>query len=144
MKKLIFIFSSLFLLSGCSNEQAATTSTPTAYTPPPITNTTPTPTGGSYYSDSSDDNEEVADEKDYSEVDGSQTVEACNDRTGDCYDLDAEISGGQVEKINFPNGGHLDLDGAELDENGQASGESYTDSEGYDGDTWSIDCSDCE
>jgi len=86
----------------------------------------------------------------YNEIDGesekpngSYTVEACNTRTGKCYDLDADISDGVVETIYFPNGGHLDLDGAELDENGYAVGESYTHSEGYDGDEWEINCCDC-
>lgn len=76
--------------------------------------------------------------------DGTYTVEACNQNTGNCYDLDADISDGTVERIYFSNGGHLDLDGAELDEDGNASGESYTVGEGYNNDTWEINCSDCE
>ncbi|MBU4338543.1 hypothetical protein KKD57_03225 [Patescibacteria group bacterium] len=76
--------------------------------------------------------------------DGTYTVEACNQSTGSCYDLDADISDGTVERIYFSNGGHLDIDGAELDEEGYASGESYTVDDGYNGDSWEINCSDCE
>lgn len=75
---------------------------------------------------------------------GTYTVEACSQNTGSCYDLDADIYDGVVDRIYFPNGGHLDLDGAELDEYYSASGESYTDSDGYDGDSWDINCYDCE
>lgn len=80
----------------------------------------------------------------YQYLGGSYTVEACNIRTGSCYDLDADIDSGQVERIYFPNGGHLDLDGAELDEDGYAVGESYTVGEGYNGDEWEVSCHDCE
>lgn len=90
------------------------------------------------------DEVDVNEELDPSRNDGSHTVEACNTRTGSCYDLDADISDGQVENIQFPNGGHLDIDGAELDEDGQSSGDSYTHTDGYDGDSWDITCEDCE
>ncbi len=76
--------------------------------------------------------------------DGIYIVEACSQDSGSCYDLDADISDGVVERIYFLNGGHLDLDGAELDENGFTSGESFTVSEGYNDDTWDINCYDCE
>ena len=80
----------------------------------------------------------------YQNLGGTYTVEACNASTGSCYDLDADIDSGSVERIYFPNGGHLDLDGAELDEDGNAIGDSYTQTEGYNGDEWEINCSDCE
>lgn len=86
---------------------------------------------------SSETNEEIE------KPDGTYTVEACNTRTGNCYDLDADISDGLVETIYFLSGGHLDLDGAELDEDGYGVGESYTHSEGYDGDEWEVNCYDC-
>lgn len=80
----------------------------------------------------------------YQNLGGTYTVEACNTRTGSCYDLNADIDEGVVERIYFPNGGHLDLDGAELDEDGYTTGESYTESEGYDGNEWEVNCYDCE
>ncbi len=71
-------------------------------------------------------------------------MEACSQDSGSCYDLDADISDGVVERIYFPNGGHLDLDGAEIDEDGYAYGESFTVGEGYNDDIWEINCYDCE
>jgi hypothetical protein len=52
--------------------------------------------------------------------------------------LDADVRDGEVATIYFPRGGHLDFDGAEIDENGNASGDSYTWEEGYNGDYWDI------
>src|SRR3989338_968368 len=43
--------------------------------------------------------------KDY--IDGTETIDACSSDSGNCYDLDADISNGQVEEIYFPNGGYL-------------------------------------
>lgn len=104
----------------------------------------PADTSSSYQSDYSStysiDDYEIEKEK----PDGTYTVEACSQNSGNCYDLDADISDGVVETIYFPNGGHLDMDGAELDEDFSASGESYTNSDGYNGDSWDITCSDCE
>ena len=109
---------------------------------------TPSPSPSQfYYPSAEEDSEYSAHDEDvnrYEELSGSYTVEACNNSTGNCYDLDADISDGQVGRIYFPNGGHLDLDGAELDEDGYASGESYTESEGYNGDEWEVNCYDCE
>jgi hypothetical protein len=141
MKKIIFVIPALFLLTGCGESSKtvdSSTLSPNFYSSSDNTN-------------SSGDQEEISDIESYNEeenkyesLDGTHTVEACNTRTGSCYDLDADISDGQVENIQFPNGGHLDLDGAELDEDGQASGESYTNTDGYDGDEWEINCEDCE
>lgn len=80
----------------------------------------------------------------YENLDSTYTIEACSSNSGNCYDLDADIEDGNVERIYFPNGGHLGLDGAELDDDGYATGESYTWSEGYNGDEWEINCYDCE
>jgi len=102
---------------------------------------------GGYPSYVSDDyiSEHEEDVEEYKEKpDGSYTVEACSQNSGNCYDLDADISDGVVERIYFSNGGHLDLDGAELDEYGSASGDSFTVGEGYNSDTWEIQCDDCE
>lgn len=53
-------------------------------------------------------------------VDGSDTVEACSSSSGNCYDLDADISNGQIEQIYFPSGGYLYFS-ADIDESGSAS-----------------------
>jgi hypothetical protein len=76
-------------------------------------------------------------------IDGTYVAEVCNDYTGSCYTLDADVSDGQVETIYFPNGGHLDMDGAELDD-GIATGEAYTWEEGYTGETWTVEIPDLE
>ncbi|MCX6793443.1 MAG: membrane lipoprotein lipid attachment site-containing protein [Candidatus Falkowbacteria bacterium] len=125
MKKIVYILPLLLILTGCSNDSGYSSS----YDDSP-----------SYSESFIDESEEL----DTTRNDGTHSVEACNNTTGDCYDLDAEISDGEVEQIQFSNGGHLDLDGATLDEDGSASGDSYTDSEGYDGDTWDVTCTDCE
>lgn len=56
--------------------------------------------------------------KDY--VDGTETIEACSSESGNCYDVDADISGGQVDEIYFPTGGYLYFS-ADIDESGYAS-----------------------
>lgn len=56
--------------------------------------------------------------KDY--VDGTETVEACSSTSGNCYDLDAEVSSGTIEQIYFTSGGYLYFS-ADIDENGNAS-----------------------
>jgi len=56
--------------------------------------------------------------KDY--VDGTETIDACSSDSGNCYDLDADISNGQVEEIYFPSGGYLYFS-ADIDESGNAS-----------------------
>lgn len=61
----------------------------------------------SVLSDSTSYEEEYEEEFDLS---GSFTVEACNQESGSCYDLDADLDGYMVNTIYFPNGGHLDFD----------------------------------
>lgn len=56
--------------------------------------------------------------KDY--VNGTETIEACSSTSGNCYDLDAEISSGTIEQIYFTSGGYLYFS-ADIDENGNAS-----------------------
>lgn len=53
-------------------------------------------------------------------LNGSETIEACSSESGNCYDLDADISDGSIEQINFPSGGYLNFS-AEFDESGSAS-----------------------
>ena len=50
-------------------------------------------------------------------VDGYEDVEACAD--SGCYTLEAYISSGYINEINFSNGGNLDFY-AEIDEDGMA------------------------
>jgi len=62
-------------------------------------------------------------------VNGTETIEACSAQSGNCYDLDADISSGAVDQIYFDNGGYLYF-GADIDSNGYASEYSYN------GDVW--------
>lgn len=122
---LLLIASSALILSGCEGENNYNS-------------------GYSSYSNSSANEDNTEEEFDPSNYDGSHTVEACNSRTGSCYDLDADIEGGEITQIQFENGGHLDIDGAELSEDFEASGDSYTNTDGYNGDSWDFTCVDCE
>lgn len=117
--------------TGCSNARSndyESSSQPPRYNPPLSSN---------YHTDE----EGPGSHEPYS---GTTTVEACSSNSGNCYELDADIEDGNVEVIHFSNGGYLHLDGAELDENGDASGESYSLKDGYNGDEWEIHCDDCE
>ncbi len=55
--------------------------------------------------------------KDY--IDGTETIEACSEESGNCYYVKADISNGIIERIYFSNGGYLDFF-AEIDEDGSA------------------------
>jgi hypothetical protein len=55
--------------------------------------------------------------KDY--LNGTETVEACSQESGNCYDLDADISHGEIETLFFSEGGHLNFS-ADLDRYGEA------------------------
>ena len=46
---------------------------------------------------------------------GTETMEACNSNTGNCYDLDIDSDGENIERINFPNGGWRDVDYSDCD-----------------------------
>jgi hypothetical protein len=95
-----------------------------------------------YISDE-DEETQINEQNLYERTSGAKDVEACNDRTWQCYDVEAEVSDWEVEQINFSNWWHLGLDWASLDEAWEANGESYTDSEWPDWDSWSITCDDC-
>ena len=41
---------------------------------------------------------------------GTDYMEACNSNSGNCYDLEIDSDGENVERINFPNGGWRDVD----------------------------------
>lgn len=41
---------------------------------------------------------------------GTDTMYACNQSSGNCYDLDVDSDGESVERIYFPKGGWVDVD----------------------------------
>lgn len=47
---------------------------------------------------------------------GTETMEACNSDTGNCYDLDIDSDGENIERINFPNGGWRDVNYSDCDD----------------------------
>jgi hypothetical protein len=57
---------------------------------------------------------------------GTDTMYACNVSSGNCYDLDVDSDGEDIERIYFPKGGWIDIDSSEceneycyvVDENG--------------------------
>lgn len=51
-------------------------------------------------------------------VNGPETIEACSG--SGCYDLDADISSGDIDTVNFPNGGYLSPEES-IDDSGSAS-----------------------
>lgn len=51
---------------------------------------------------------------------GTASVESCSIESGNCYDLEADISWGDIDTLHFDNGGYLSF-GAGLDESGGAS-----------------------
>ena len=70
------------------------------------------------YSDSSsyDDSYNYDSEENYhAGFSGTETMEACNNDTGNCYDLDIDSDGENIERINFPNGGWRDVDYSDCD-----------------------------
>ncbi len=67
--------------------------------------------------------------EDYKEYIDADSVEACSD--SGCYDLDADVSDGEVDTIYFNNGGYRELD-AEFDEDGYGYGT------GSRGDEWEV------
>ena len=46
---------------------------------------------------------------------GTETMYACNQSSGNCYDLDVDSNGEEVERIYFPNGGWVDVDYSDCD-----------------------------
>ena len=47
---------------------------------------------------------------------GTETVSACNQSSGNCYDLDADISDDEVERLYFPKGGWVDIEYSDCDD----------------------------
>lgn len=56
--------------------------------------------------------------KDY--INGTEKIEACSLNNGNCYELEADISNGQIKKIYFPNGSYLYFS-ADINKKGNAS-----------------------
>ncbi|MBX9951482.1 MAG: hypothetical protein K2Y39_20095 [Candidatus Obscuribacterales bacterium] len=73
---------------------------------------------------------------------GTATLSVHSVESGNTYTLDAEISGGEVERIYFPKGGWVDLVESEIDSTGNGSGTDeqgrHWDFEGFDGGTLSM------
>ena len=53
-------------------------------------------------------------------VNGSESIEACSLESGNCYELEAELSSGVIDTLHFNNGGWLNL-AADVDSSGSAS-----------------------
>ncbi|MDO8623467.1 MAG: hypothetical protein Q7R52_04425 [archaeon] len=47
---------------------------------------------------------------------GTDTMYACNQSSGNCYDLDVDSDGENVERIYFPKGGWVDVDYSDCDD----------------------------
>lgn len=47
---------------------------------------------------------------------GTEEMEACNQSSGDCYDLEIDSDGENIERINFPNGGWRDVEYSDCDD----------------------------
>ena len=47
---------------------------------------------------------------------GTETMNACNQSSGNCYDLDVDSNGEEVERIYFPKGGWVDIDSSDCED----------------------------
>ena len=47
---------------------------------------------------------------------GTDTMNACNQNSGNCYDLDVDSDGENIERIYFPKGGWVDVDSSECED----------------------------
>lgn len=47
---------------------------------------------------------------------GTETMYACNQDSGNCYDLDVDSDGENIERIYFPKGGWVDVDYSDCDD----------------------------
>jgi len=84
-----------------------------------LSNTGGTPTlRNSYTPTYSDDPYTTNDESNDQETGyyGTETVSACNESSGNCYDLDADIYDDEVERLYFPKGGWVDVDYSDCDD----------------------------
>lgn len=44
---------------------------------------------------------------------GTETMNVCNESSGNCYDLDVDSDGENIERIYFPKGGWVDVDSSD-------------------------------
>ncbi len=68
----------------------------------------------SYYDDYSTTNDESNDQP--VGFYGTDTMYACNGNSGNCYDLDVDSDGENVERMYFPKGGWVDIDYSDCDD----------------------------
>ena len=47
---------------------------------------------------------------------GTDTMNACNESSGNCYDLDVDSDGENIERIYFPKGGWVDVDSSDCND----------------------------
>ena len=48
---------------------------------------------------------------------GTDTMYACNQGSGNCYDLDVDSDGENIERIYFPKGGWVDINSSDCSDN---------------------------
>ncbi|TSC79799.1 MAG: hypothetical protein G01um101429_326 [Parcubacteria group bacterium Gr01-1014_29] len=63
---------------------------------------------------------------------GTDTMNACNQSSGNCYDLDVDSDGENVERIYFPKGGWVDV-------NSSACEDGYCNVEDENGTEWELE-----
>jgi len=106
----VWVFSALF--SGGSNIESD------AYNKGDMSNYGGTPSyrysnTPSYYDDENTSNDESNDQA--TGFYGTDTMYACNGNSGNCYDLDVDSDGENIERIYFPKGGWVDVDSSDCD-----------------------------
>ncbi|KKQ35280.1 MAG: hypothetical protein US50_C0019G0002 [Candidatus Nomurabacteria bacterium GW2011_GWB1_37_5] len=47
---------------------------------------------------------------------GTDTMNVCNQSSGNCYDLDVDSDGQSIERIYFPRGGWVDIDSSDCED----------------------------
>lgn len=68
------------------------------------------------YDYSSDDSNDYSDYSPSAGFEGTEEMEACNQSSGNCYDLEIDSDGENIERINFPNGGWRDVEYSDCDD----------------------------
>lgn len=66
--------------------------------------------------DSSFDDDNYDDYSPPAGFEGTDEMEACNQSSGNCYDLEIDSDGENIERINFPNGGWRDVEYSDCDD----------------------------
>jgi len=111
-------------LSACTPRSTNKQAKQSSSTASPIVATSPGTSESTYDSNQTDITRQDAIDNHWDEIkqnlNGTETINACSDESGNCYDLDADISEGSINQIHFANGGSLDFS-ADIDETGSAS-----------------------